>query len=99
LTGKRLLEIIKTVRKNGAAVVSDDFKSYNILDKAKIKNEHNFSHFTANHSLGQYVDGDIHTNGVEGIWPPVKRERDGACHRYGVKYTRRHINKFEGALV
>jgi hypothetical protein len=71
LTGKQLLSVLDAVCKEGTKVATDDFSGYNILDK---ETENKYLHVSVNHSLGQFVNGDIHTNGMENFWSLVKRE-------------------------
>lgn len=55
-------EVINRVVKNvdpAATVYHDDYRSYNILDGS-------FRHESVNHSVGEYVRGDVHTNTIEG---------------------------------
>jgi transposase-like protein len=59
----------ETVKKHvapGASVFTDTLRSYDGLDKQ-------YAHATVDHSAGQYVDGKVHTNGMENFWSLVKR--------------------------
>jgi len=44
-------------------------------------------HESVNHSAKQYVNGNVHTNGIEGYWALVKRAWYGQHHHYAKKYT------------
>jgi transposase-like protein len=90
LTGKQLLSVLDAVCKKRTTVATDDFSGYNILDK---KTENNYIHISVNHSLGQYVNGGIHTNGMENFWSLVKREYIGTHHHYSVKYMPYYIDE------
>ena len=48
----------------GATVYTDENRAYRGLP---------FEHRTVNHSVGEYVDEMIHTNGVESFWSMLKR--------------------------
>ena len=51
---------------------TDELKSYiGIAD-------HNTRHETVNHSIDEWVVGDVHTNTVEGVWPLFKRSIIGS---------------------
>ena len=36
---------------------------------------------SVNHKVGQYVDGQAHTNGLESFWSLMKRGYHGTCHK------------------
>ena len=48
------------------------------------------------HSLGEYVRGDAHTNGIESFWALLKRGLYGTYHRLSVKHLGRYVNEFAG---
>ncbi len=52
----------------GAALYTDALKSYEGLDE--------FEHQVVDHAV-QYVDGNVHTNGLENFWSLVKRSLNG----------------------
>jgi transposase-like protein len=55
-------EIINRAVKNidsDATIYHDDYRSYGILNGS-------FRHESVNHSAGEYVRGDVHTNTIEG---------------------------------
>ena len=39
-------------------------------------------HEAVNHSAGQYVDGEAHTNGIESFWSVMKRSQKGVYHKF-----------------
>ncbi len=69
-----------------AAVYTDDHPSYRGLP----------NHQAVKHSVGEYVNGMIHTNGVESFWSMVKRGYVGTFHHYSPKHLHRYINEFSG---
>jgi transposase-like protein len=92
LTGKQLLEVIEAACKEGATVISDDFKGYWILDDKRCKK---YVHLTVNHSLGEFSAGNgVHTNNIENFWSIVKRGHHGVYHSWSVKYLQRYIDEF-----
>lgn len=59
MTGR---EIVNRAVRNvdpDATIYHDDYGSYGILDGS-------FKHQSVNHSVGEYVRGDVHTNTIEG---------------------------------
>ena len=54
-----------------------------------------FDHRSVNHSVGQYVDGDAHTNGIEAFWSMIKRGVMGVYHYLSPKHTHRYALEFE----
>jgi transposase-like protein len=59
------------------------------------------AHRTINHSRGEYVKGDVHTNTVENVWSVFKRGMRGVyqhcgeahLHRYLAEFSFRHNNR------
>ena len=54
------------------------------------------NHRAVNHSAGQYVNGQIHTNGVESFWSMLKRAYKGTFHHLSPKHLQRYVNEFAG---
>ena len=53
-------------------------------------------HFPVNHSIGEYVNGMAHTNGIESFWATLKRGYMGTYHRMSRKHLGRYVAEFEG---
>ena len=53
-------------------------------------------HFAVNHSIGEYVNGMAHTNGIESFWATLKRGYMGTYHRMSRKHLGRYVAEFEG---
>lgn len=87
LSGRQLLEILEEVCKRENIIVTDEFKGYNILEKA------NYEHYVVNHNY-QYANGKIHTNNIESFWATLKRGVIGIYHRISVKYLQSYVNEF-----
>ena len=77
--------IVANVRK-GATVSTDELKSYAKLARLGYK------HGAVNHSQEIWVDGEHHTNSLEGFWSLVKRSIRGTH----VHVSRRHLAKYLG---
>ena len=71
---------------DGARVYTDDHRGYHGLP----------NHQTVKHSVGEYVDGMAHTNGIESFWSMLKRGYHGTYHRMSAKHLGRYVNEFAG---
>ena len=81
--------IRRTVKDEAEAIYTDDLKSYlGIAD-------HNTLHETVNHSQEQWVVGDVHTNGIEGVWSLFKRSIVGTFHKMSLKHVDRYLEELE----
>lgn len=52
-----------------------------------------YSHKTVNHSVGQYVKGDAHTNTIESVWSLLKRQIIGVHHWVSPKHLHRYVGE------
>jgi transposase-like protein len=69
---RRKKELQKQVREHveaGAAIFTDELLSYDGL-------ESDYRHAIINHAV-EYVDGNVHTNGMENFWSLLKRGLHG----------------------
>ena len=53
-------------------------------------------HEAVKHSVGEYVRGMAHTNGVESFWSMLKRAHKGVYHRLSAKHLQRYVQEFAG---
>lgn len=53
-------------------------------------------HATVRHSVGEYVAGKAHVNGVESFWALLKRGLNGTFHHVSVKHLDRYVAEFAG---
>jgi transposase-like protein len=53
-----------------------------------------YRHDTVNHSLRQYLKGDITTNGIESVFAVMKRGIIGVYHQMAVKHIGRYVDEF-----
>jgi len=98
---RRKAELQAMIRENveaGSAVYSDALKSYDGLDE--------FGHEVIDHAVA-YVDGNVHTNGLENFWSLLKRSLKGTyvsvepfhLFRYideqAFRYNNRNMNDIE----
>ena len=71
----------------GSVVYTDDFNSYIGLAA-------DYTHETVCHSVGEFVRGMAHTNGIESIWAVLKRGFNGVYHKMSFKHLYRYLNEF-----
>lgn len=81
-----LQEFVQDNTADGAEIYTDDAKAYDGLP----------NHATVKHSIRQYVDGKVHTNGIESFWSMFKRGHKGTYHKMSRKHLRRYVNEFAG---
>lgn len=53
-----------------------------------------YKHMVVNHSAKQFVDGMVHTNGIESVWAVLKRGFYGVYHSFSEKHLQRYVNEF-----
>ena len=54
------------------------------------------SHEAVCHSVGEYVRGAVHTNGIESFWAILKRAHKGVYHKMSPKHLDRYARGFAG---
>ena len=50
---------------------------------------------TVNHSISEYVRGDVHTNTIEGYLSILKRGITGTYHHVSPKHLKRYLAEFD----
>jgi len=91
---KSVEPIVDAHVEKGITIYSDEWHAYNNL-------KDNYNHGIVNHSVKEYVNGIIHTNGIEGFWSILKRGYIGIyhfmskehLHRYCIEFAYRYNNK------
>jgi transposase-like protein len=66
---KQMHQIIEDSVMPGTWIMTDEFSNYDGLDK-------NYTHLVVNH-LERYVQGNVHTQGIENFWSCLKRGLGG----------------------
>jgi transposase len=88
--GSTLLGLVKEHVLPKSTVFTDDFASYDVMDRHF--NEYN--HRRINHSEKVYVMGDVHTNTIEGFWSLIKGGIRGVYHSVGRHYLQTYLNEY-----
>ena len=87
-TRKELHGFINENVKTDSNVITDELKGY-------LKME-GYDHETVCHSVGEYVRGQAHTNGIESFWALLKRGYQGTHHHMSRKHLGQYVNEFAG---
>jgi transposase-like protein len=53
------------------------------------------NHDSVNHSIGEYVRGEIHTNTIEGYFSIFKRGINGVYHHVSQQHLKRYLAEFD----
>ena len=74
----------------GAIVYTDEASIYTGLASGF----NAYRHESVKHSVGEYVKGQAHTNGIESFWAVLKRAHKGTFHKLSPKHLHRYIREF-----
>lgn len=72
----------------GSTIYTDDNRGYWGLSRRGYK------HRSVKHTVGEYVKGQAHTNGIESFWSMLKRGYYGIYHKMSPKHLQRYIDEF-----
>ena len=84
---KTLQKFVADNAAKGTTVYTDDAAAYKGMP---------FDHTSVRHSVGEYVDGMAHTNGIESFWSMLKRAHKGVYHKISAKHLQRYVDEFAG---
>ena len=84
---KTLQKFVADNAAKGATVYTDDAAAYRGMP---------FDHESVRHSVGEFVDGMAHTNGIESFWSMLKRAHKGVYHKISSKHLQRFVDEFSG---
>ncbi len=79
-------EIIRNV-KESATLYTDEWLGYKGVSRI-------YDHSVVKHNQGQYVNGRIHTNTIEGFWSLLKRGIFGIYHFTSKKHFQMYVDEF-----
>jgi len=87
-TSDSLVGMVQDHAERGALVLTDEARGYLPLAKE------GYGHRAVKHSVGQYVDGMAHTNGMESFWAMMKRWYHGTYHQISPEHLDRYVAEF-----
>lgn len=79
-------EIVQVVKET-AVMYTDEYLGYNSLKRI-------YGHAFVKHNSGEYVNGRIHTNTIEGFWSLLKRGIIGIYHFTSKKHLQMYVDEF-----
>ncbi len=77
--------IREAISEKVSLIATDEYPGYCKLKK----------HGTVRHSAGQYVNGAVHTQTIDGFWSLLKRGIMGSFHKVSRKYLPLYVAEFE----
>lgn len=91
IKSRRGAVLSRAVRANvdpSSLIFTDDWASYKPLGREYL------GHSVINHSAGSYVDGDIHTNTIEGFFGNLKTGMRGAYKKVSRKWLQSYLDEY-----
>ena len=82
--GDTLCDFVADRSAPDALIYTDDAAAYKRLP----------NHEVVAHSVGEYVRGMAHTNGMESFWSMLKRAHMGTFHKLSPKHLNRYVQEF-----
>jgi len=83
---KNIKPIINELVEKGTTVYTDEWRAYNSLNSE-------YKRDIVCHSAGEYVRGDVHTNGIENFWSHFKRTIIGTCFQISDQHLASYVNE------
>lgn len=74
---------------NATAIFTDEWPAYKGIA------DDNTRHETVNHSIEEWVNGEVHTNSIENVWSLLKRSIMGSYHKVSVKHLDAYLDELE----
>lgn len=94
----RTFKLGKVTKKNAQAILHTnvDRKSTLYTDESKFyQRDTGMTHQAVNHSKGEYVRGEVHTNTIEGVFSVFKRGMIGTYQHCGEQHLDRYLAEFD----
>jgi len=90
VTAKTLKGAIREVVDSQSRIMTDENSAYRGIGA-----EFAGGHATVTHSVGEYVNGDIHSNTAESVFSLVKRGMYGVYHNVSKQHLHRYLGEFD----
>ena len=87
-SGREILPLVAAHIPAGTVVYTDEAPVYRTLTKR------GYQHSRIRHQAKVYVDGDVHTNTIEGFWSLLKNGIRGAHRAVGADYLQDYVNEY-----
>ena len=84
-----LMEFVSETVSPASTIYTDGGTAYTDADGT-------YTHEAVRHSVGEYVRGKVHTNGIESFWSMLKRAHMGTFHKLSPKHLHRYVTEFAG---
>jgi transposase-like protein len=88
VSARTLRPILVTQLQKGTKLYTDDAGQYRHMRR-------DFDHEIVNHTIGEYVRGDAHTNTIENYFSILKRGIVGTFHHVSQQHLRRYLGEFD----
>lgn len=88
VSGKTLHRVLSANASRDSALMTDDYRAYQRPGRAFA------SHETVNHSVEEWVRGNVHTNTVEGYFSVFKRGMKGVYQHCSETHLQRYLDEF-----
>jgi transposase-like protein len=86
--GRTLVPFVQGRVLPASTVYTDELKSYRELGRK------GYTHRRVNHSERVYVDGDVHTQTIEGFWALLKGGIGGVYHSVSDEYLQAYVDEY-----
>lgn len=81
-----ILPLVQQIVSKDATVYTDEWRAYKNV-------KYHANHNAIDHSGKQYVQGDVHTNTIEGFWSWIKRAIQGTWHVVSKKHLQKYASE------
>ncbi len=87
-TAREIGAIVNANVSKEAFLITDEARQYQSIGKG-------YNHLWVNHSAGEYVDGPVHTNTIEGVFSIFKRGMKGVYQHCSEKHLHRYLAEYD----
>jgi len=96
VTADELTSVIKKHVVPGSVIYTDEYPSYERIKTLKGPDGKSlgYKHYQIRHKDKVYVDGDIHTNSIDGFWSLIKRGIGGVYHSVSPEYLQTYLDEY-----